>query len=983
MEVADDDPVVPDSWHGGSREPNVFATLSHEARSVWAKSGGHTGWLPLAQHMRDSQLVGSRLIDGYLAASVRRRWGREPAGLAGVRRLATFLIATHDVGKAAPVFIAQHDGLAQRARDAGLPCLPMTELAAFRRHMPHSTVGALTVLQWLSHHGVDNQTAIMLASVAGAHHGRPVTRDSLRSIQANRLALGGQEWLAVRTELLDWMSRLTAFDRVLHDPDWLRPALSTMVEMAGLTVVADWLASNTRYFPLYPWEEMEQPDDDGPRAAIGWDEAAFPQAWSPEPVRGDATEQFRARFGWDEGYVPTRVQRTVFDLANSTDVGLMCIETSTGSGKTEAALMAAEILASRDGLQGALIALPTQATTNAMFTRVLPWLERLPEPPPDVPAWAVMLGHGKSRLQGRFAAMVDAVRVFDSQDFAEQHEHEQAPTEQALDGQPMTNAVAHQWFMSAKRRLLANFAVVTIDQLLLAALQRKHLPLAHVALSGKVIVIDEAHASDEFMSVYLDSVLSWLGAYGAPVIVLSATLTESRRKAMLSAYAPSRRSEISGLSFDEKDYPLVTVLPRDNSPLVKAVIEEPAKPRQVVVEWVEEDALTAAVLSSITDGGCALVIRNTVGDAQRTFEALLASGIDDVMLTHAGFLGADRVRKDALLTSRFGPPVDSDRPHRAVVVATQVVEQSLDVDFDVLFTDLAPMDLLLQRAGRLQRHRRQRPAGCRQARLHIVGRPGSDEDLPVASKGSEVVYGEHLLLRTAGVLRQHGGVIVIPTDVSSLVARALGHASVGPDGWQHAMSAARELHERKLDAQRKKASQWVLPAWGAWDYLPRDLGEWLPLAHEYSDGELDAAVRDIDPTVEVIVVPMTPDGAFAIRPPWHKELSVVPDILDTSSLPSDVIAREIASWSVRLPRRITIRNLGEVVRLIDDNPATRRWVWRRHPLLKGELLLPMAQVEEEGDVLYTTLTVGGTTHRLRYSPELGLEVLDDGVQPRG
>ena len=315
-----------------------------------------------------------------------------------------------------------------------------------------------------------------------------------------------------------------------------------------------------------------------------------------------------------------------------------------------------------------------------------------------------------------------------------------------------------------------------------------------------------------------------------------------------------------------------------------------------------------------------------------------------------------------------------------MVVATQVVEQSLDVDFDVLFTDLAPMDLLLQRIGRLHRHVRPRPRACQTARMHIIGDAGTSTILPSPSEGSRHVYGQHLLLRTAAALADHGASISIPTDVSRLVARALGDEPVGPEGWQSALDEARAEHETKLEAQRRKAGVWALAPYGTWDSEPEDLGDWLPLTHEYSDGELDAAVRDIEPTVEVIVVPLSPDGSTAIRPPWHQELSEVPDILDTTSLPSDVLAREIASWTVRLPRRITFRGLGEVVRLIDDDPVTRRWLWRRHPLLKGELLLPMVQSDDERNELHTELNIDGRVHHLRYTPELGLEVIDDGVQ---
>ncbi|WP_296137269.1 CRISPR-associated helicase Cas3' [uncultured Tessaracoccus sp.] len=965
-----------------THDAGAFSRLSREARSVWAKSEGHRAWLPLAQHMRDSQLVAERLLDSYVAPAVLRRWCEFGFDESEVRSVVTFLVGVHDIGKAAPVFVAQHEGLAQRARDAGLPCPPMAELREDRKDMPHARVTAYALTAWLLDRGLPWEQAFALASVPGAHHGRPASRE-IGLFRRRPIPLGGAPWGRVREELMEWLSALTKFDDILARGRDLRVPLTMLIEVGGLTVVADWLASNTRYFPLRPADELDPlRQEDCARSALAWDELAFPTAWTTSVPTADPDTVYRERFGWPRDRTPTAVQRAVAKIATESDVGLLCIETETGAGKTEAALVAAHTLAGRLGLQGMLIALPTQATTNAMFDRVAAWIEQLPSPPSDVPAMAVMLAHGKSRLHPRFAAMEREIRLFESQDFTEQHEETDSETRHTPDREqePLVNAVAHQWFMSAKRRLLANFAIVTIDQVLMAALQRKHLALAHFALSGKVIVIDEAHASDEFMNVYLDSVLSWLGAYRAPVIVLSATLTARRRRAMLRAYAPHRAEEVQELPFDKHHYPLITVVPQGDGSIELYKVKERRAPRTVHVSWVSEAALVNAVTQSIANGGCALVVRNTVADAQATMHALVDAGIADVTLSHAGFIQADRISKDATLTSRFGPPGETDRPLRAVVVATQVVEQSLDVDFDVLFTDLAPMDLLFQRIGRLHRHRRPRPTGLTAAQAVLIGDPGDEDAVCSPSAGSMHVYGPHLLLRTAATLRAHGPTLRIPDDVSPLVADALGPASVGPPAWGPALDEARLEYEERLRRQRERATQWSLPAYAARTEEPENLADWLPLAHEYQESELDAAVRDIEPTVEVIVVPITSDGVSAMRPPWHQELSEVPDILDTSSLPTDELAREIASWTVRLPRRITVGRIPDVVMSIDADAATRRWLWRRHPLLKGELLLPMRQSLTERNELHTTLRVADRVHHLRYTPTTGLEVIDDELQ---
>lgn len=962
-------------------ERGRMSTLTDVAHDVWAKSEGRTGWLPLVQHMSDSEAVANELFDRFLAPAVLERWSQEPAGLDGMRAIARFLAGTHDVGKCAPAFVAQHEGLAQKAREAGLDCPIMDEIRDDRRALPHSLISASTLRQWLVRRGADERKAAQpLASIVGAHHGRPVTRGQWVEAERRSKGMGGERWAAIRNELLDWMSKHTGFEDLLLAPESLELSLPTLIELGGFVVVADWIASNTTHFPLRPFDSPGGLDEDlAARNEFGWDEVAMPPPWDPSPVTDAGDDFYRQRFEWPDHFRPHKVQRRAFELAQETDVGLMFIETSTGAGKTEAALAVAHVLASRYGLQGLLVALPTQATTNAMFDRVSRWLHNLPEPPPDVGAWALTLGHGKSRLHKTYVGMLKAFQEFDRQlassdEFSPIYEHDDSGREGET-----SNAVVHKWFLSAKRRLLANFTVVTIDQLLMAALQRKHLPLAHLALSGKAVIIDEAHASDAFMNVYLDSILSWLGAYRAPVIVLSATLTQERRKAMMAAYAGDRKMEIEALSTAPDDYPLITVVPRSGEPIITEVVAGDEQRRAVHCSWIAEDHLLGQVVGLAERGGCLLVVRNTVKDAQATAEALRSAGVENVTLSHAGFLAADRAMNDAKLTATFGRDNHSDRPSSAVVVATQVVEQSLDVDFDVLFTDLAPVDLLLQRIGRLHRHMRSRPDHLQEARVFLIGDPGTEDAPAQGSGGSHAVYRDHLLLRTAATLREHGSRITLPDDVAPLVTKALDPGPIGPPAWQPAMEKAREEWETRLTEQRKRASTWRLKPWQGNRDRRRELATWLGVAHDDKDEQkMQAAVRDIEPTVEVIVVPVSPDGSTAIRPPWFEELSVVPESLDTSSLPSDDLAREIASWTVRLPRNITYR-FEETIEAIDGLPMTKRWLWRRHPLLKGELILPMYQTEEGANELRTQLEVGSKTYVLLYSPELGLRTADDDV----
>ena len=943
--------------------------ISKRAKSVWAKTGGAEQWLPLTQHMLDSRAVAALLVEYWLSPQVRRRWIAHPLGSDGIGRIAVFLAAVHDVGKASPVFVAQSEPLAQRTRDTGLPCPIMDELRPDRAVLQHSVVSQHALRTWLIDLGLGSEAARGLASVIGAHHGRPVTVKAEKEAGNRAHATGGPAWAEVRTELLNWLAdECDVRDTLLQTSDAPLP-LPILVELSGFVVVADWLASNTRYFPLRPREHDGAPEPDmATRINLAWDDMAMPAPWNPNSVPAEVTELFRSRFGWEAPAAPRPVQRAVAEAARAADVGLMFIETMTGDGKTEAALAAAEIIAEQRGSQGLMIALPTQATTNAMFDRVTDWLRRLPNPPLNVPAWAITLGHGKSMLNPSYAEMARAFAAFD------RRSANVADFSTMFDEPGPSNAVVHQWFLGSKRRLLSSFTIVTIDQLLMAGLQRRHLMLAHVGLSGKVVIIDEAHASDDFMNVYLDSVLSWLGAYEVPVIVLSATLTAERRRAMMRAYAPQRTAEIDAADLKPAAYPRLTVVPRGTHPITVTQVQGPKRDR--IVEWswhpTDLDALVASVRAAIADGGCALVVRNTVKDAQATADALMAAGLQ-VLLNHAGFLARDRADNDAELTGLFGPRAGDQRPQQAVVVGTQVVEQSLDVDFDVLFTDLAPIDLLVQRIGRLHRHVRVRPPHLQEPRVQILADLG-ENGLPHGSRGSEVVYGEHLLYRTAAALHEHGPTITLPGDGPLLVELVMGAEPLGDAAWQGNMIQAAEAHAKALREQRAKAAIWCVRSWDPVDDDRHHLGTWLATSNDFTEVAMGATVRDTEPSIEVVIVPRTPDGSAAVRPPWHTD-GLIAETLDTSTLPTDDLAREIATWSVRLPGFMArYGRLEAVIAAVDQNPETRRWLWRRHPLLKGELLVPMNQIDEGSNELETTIDAAGRSFHLRYSPERGLAV---------
>ncbi len=380
---------------------------------------------------------------------------------------------------------------------------------------------------------------------------------------------------------------------------------------------------------------------------------------------------------------------------------------------------------------------------------MLSWLRHLPDAQIGRGDRDVRLAHGKAALNPEY----DRLR------FAS------LPSGIAEDAGGADIGV-HAWLAGPKRTLLSSFVVGTIDQLLFAALRSKHLALRHLGLAGKVVVIDEAHAYDVYMGRFLDRALEWLGAYRVPVVVLSATLPAHRRAELMAAYDHGRLGPPPRPTWRDRGkpvvdpyaalrgdlrYPLVTVSSADRGATATSCADS-GRGVEVRLRRLDDDLQILAELlrERLADGGCALVVRNTVARVQETAAALRAALGPDipVSVAHSRFMAVDRAAKDRWLRDTFGPPGSSSRPRRHVVVASQVAEQSLDIDFDLLVTDLAPVDLVLQRIGRLHRH----PRGDRPARLAtptcwITGADWTREP-PQPVAGSRRVYQPAMLLRS-------------------------------------------------------------------------------------------------------------------------------------------------------------------------------------------------------------------------------------------
>ena len=512
--------------------------------------------------------------------------------------------------------------------------------------------------------------------------------------------------------------------------------------VTGLMIVADWIASNEHCFPVVR----------GARDSAKLARRALERIGLLPLRHPDRGLSWRVLF--PHGSVPRPMQRYMWELAARR--GVYVVEDAMGGGKTEAALALAYHLLERGEACGVYFALPTQTTSNRIFFRVRDFLQRSGV---EVNEQTLHLAHAHSWLM-RDALFSGCSLCREDRKFRDEQD---------------SSRELHHWLASSKRALLTPFGVGTVDQALMGVVAVRHSDVRRFALAGKVVILDEVHSYDVYTGSLITELIRCLERNGASVIILSATLTRLRTEELLG-YAPV--ADGGALHEALREYPLVSGRSEEGF-FCRSF--PPAMQRSYVVEAGEytEEELVMQALYRAGQGQCVLWIRNTVGEAQRTYRALMGERCEDgpeIGLLHARFPLWRREELEACWIDRLGRGA-CNRPHGCVLVATQVVEQSIDIDADVLITDLAPTDMLLQRMGRLWRH--ERPVAERHGAeplMMLVFPPGwksaLDADDPrafaAALGGSGKVYSPYVLLRT-GLLWAAVRELLLPKDIRPLI----------------------------------------------------------------------------------------------------------------------------------------------------------------------------------------------------------------------
>ncbi|WMC93085.1 CRISPR-associated helicase Cas3' [Kineothrix sp. MB12-C1] len=877
--------------------------------NLWGKKKEKDGqyyWLPLEQHLLDTSNVLIQIWNHWLSEGQREfilesiSDSEENAGV----NLVSFIGLTHDLAKSTPCFALRPSGNNQSADldkilTENLIRSGFTGLENWSTELSSKSPHALASQVLLDSYGVGED----IASIIGGHHGRTVNDKweigvQLEAYTANYYQYdhGGEcteNWKKMQRKLFEWALEESGYKNVDALPKIEQPA---QVLLQGLLIMADWIASNEEYFPLFPIDKEEEEFQEE-RLEYGWERWTKTYPWIAE-CDGSVEEQYSKRFQFH----PREIQRAFSESIDKAQTpGIIILEAPMGIGKTEAALLGVEQLAEKGKCSGMFFGLPTQATSDSIFQRIEEWIEKIANETGDNKS--IQLVHGKAQFNETFQNLKNAENIY------------------ADEG----SVVINEWFTGRKTAILDDFVVGTVDQFLLAGLKQKHLALRHLGLSKKVIVIDEIHAYDAYMGEFLYRVVEWLGAYRVPIIILSATLPASRRTRLVETYCRGmgmKKRNIKAEYSDWKEteaYPLITYTDGDR---VSQLRDFPlGDTKEVKVELMEEDDLVTILQRTLSNGGIVGIIVNTVKRAQEFAEKLEhIFGRENISVLHSGFLAPHRREKEKQLLNEIGK--NAKRPKLRIVIGTQVLEQSIDIDFDAIFTDIAPIDLLLQRIGRLHRHAETiRPENLKAPVVYVMGIQGMAE----FEEGTRTIYGDYLLTRTQLVLPEK---LVLPEDISRLVQKVYKE---NPKEELDIPVSIREKYKEmkeKDGSERKKKEKNADVFRLAEPYYPErgSLIGWLKDDIQSDTEEAGLAkVRDGSDSMEVILIKRKED-----------ELYLLDDITNIGGELTPALAKKISQQTIRLPH-IFCYKTDDIIKELETRNHAELSYWQDEPWLKGSL----------------------------------------------
>ncbi len=687
-----------------------------ELNQFWAKTAPFQS---VTTHGIVSGSVCRCLMKHYLSSGSRQLAARL-LGLTEeeLTELMAYLVSLHDIGKIEYHFQCKDPEMERKLKEE-----PKCRDYIGKKYVRHEKTGAKVIGRIWDRKGQDEDASDVFSSMIGAHHQKSAGLGSDAK----------DPFFAHFCEEMEMSMR-----KVFLSPQELRlPEIPDEDEgifeaiLLGMMILSDWIASGSLFSDAEDW--IGNADS---TAEIERRTEVFLRESGLRPDSVSWGRGFTDIWPWipEEGMRPLQQGAQALSSRDKRHC-LILMEAPMGEGKTEAGMYCAVRMLQKWNKDGFYVALPTAATSNQMVSRLRAWFSanQIPD---------------QVRLLHAMAWMVD-----------------EALPEQRAESDDLQEII--RWLAPLRRGLLGQFAVGTIDQAMLSVTKAKYGVLRLLGLSNKVLVIDEIHSYDVYMGEFIKLLLQWCRAMEIPVVMLSATLPPKLKAKLLSPYTTKPLSHA---------YPLITAVCEDGS------VEE-----QPIGKTVKNMCVSVGLLPILNDpkqiaqkaaeltaqGGCICVLMNTVRQAQSVFAALQDCFDGDLMLFHAQFPAGRRAELEQDCIRKFGKD-KSNRPPRAILVATQVVEQSLDVDFDAMLTAVAPIDLVIQRMGRIFRHDETvRPAHVKSPSQWILIPDGEDFGVDA------YVYPEVLLRQTIHVLAARDSV-KIPEDLAPLVADGYDESKVPP-----------------------------------------------------------------------------------------------------------------------------------------------------------------------------------------------------------
>ena len=542
-----------------------------------------------------------------------------------------------------------------------------------------------------------------IAAIVGAHHGVPQSSGAESEFDASPRNFFGNlsapEWEKYWEEFIGVALRMCGFRSVAELPNISMP---NQMLLTGLLIMSDWIASDTHYFPLISIEDRGDADNYPLRVDSVCERLGLDSTWDYRDTGKYLAQQAPATNGVH--------QMLISAVKENTHPGIFIVEAPAKYKVADAAVTAAEILAKKVGCRGLFYGLPIDTVSHEAFAEA------------------------KARIA--------------------------YPSESDDD-----SLFAQNWFANVKKEMLASFSVKSIEPLLMMSLQSKHVMLHHLGLSGKVVIIDEVQLCNAHMQLFLNRSLTWLGEYEVPVIIMSSSLPLKRRTEMIGAY-------LQGLSHSKKkivlpddewksnlSYPLITWT--DGMHIQQTWLDELLPSKDIPIERVSRDSYISNIQSCAMAGRCIGVILNSIDDAQDTAKKLTEECPDrNVILYHERFLAEDLYRQEVKVLDAAGKKSTSPFRDKAIIVGTQSLFSNLDVDFDQLFMDTCPMDLLLRGLSHIHRYERSRSGLMAFPRCVVI-------ELP--KKNANYVYGEWPTHRILEILPDS---ISFPNDIPQLMQEA-------------------------------------------------------------------------------------------------------------------------------------------------------------------------------------------------------------------